>query len=141
MDVTPHLAIGAALGARVRWPSAVLVLALLSHFVLDAIPHFHIGWIAGNTLFEAIDLTIGLTLTGLIARRARHLWPLAGGFVALLPDAPGVRGRWEGPFSGTLPHPIWDPPWGIMTQIVVASLAFLWGMQQTATTDSGTPLQ
>jgi hypothetical protein len=141
VDVTPHLAIGAALGARVRWPSAALGLALLSHFVLDAIPHFHIGWIAGDALFEAIDLAIGLTLTGLIAWRARHLWPLAGGFVALLPDAPGVRGRWEEPFSGILPHPMWNPPWGIMTQIVVAGLAFLWGMQQAATTYSGAPHQ
>jgi hypothetical protein len=138
VDVTPHLVTGAALGVRVRRPVAALFLALLSHFVLDAIPHFHIGWITGFTLFSAIDLGLGVVLTGVIAWRAGHLWPVAGGLAAILPDAPGLRERWEGSAFRFLPHPIWPPPWGIVTQIVVAGLAFLWGIKATPVADSGT---
>ncbi len=96
-----------------------------------SIPHFHIAWMDGNVLFEAIDIGLGLLLTGVIAWRARQLWPLAGAVAAVLPDAPGLRGT---VVTTTFPHLTWDPPWGVATQVVVADSAFLWGIQRVAKT-------
>lgn len=129
MDLTPHLVTGAALAVRVKRPGAAIVCAIASHFVLDAIPHFHIAWVEGTVLFEAIDIWLGLLLIGMIAWRARQVWPFVGAVAAVLPDAPGLREYVGLPASHIFPHPTWDPPWGILTQVVVASVAFLWGMR------------
>lgn len=126
MDLTPHLVTGAALAVRVKRPSLVIILAIASHFVLDAIPHFHIAWINGMVLFEVIDIGLGLFLTGVIAWRAGQLWPFIGAVAAVLPDAPGLRDYLGMPASRIFPHPTWDPPWGVATEVAVAGLAVLW---------------
>jgi hypothetical protein len=128
VDLTPHLVTGAALAVRVKRPSTAIVYAIVGHFVLDAIPHFHVVWLEGRALFVGIDIGLGILLTAVIAWRARRAWALVGAVVAVLPDAPGVREYWGLPMSHVLPHPTWDPPWGVVTQVVVATLAFLWGM-------------
>lgn len=38
---TPHVAVGAAIAARVANPYAAIALSFLSHFVLDKIPHWN----------------------------------------------------------------------------------------------------
>ncbi len=128
MDATPHLVTGAVLAIRVKRPGAAILCAIASHFVLDAIPHFHIAWGGGAVRLEAIDIGLGLLLTGVIAWNARRVWPFVGALAAVLPDAPVLREYWGLPVSQILPHPTWDPPWGVATQVVVTSGAFLWGM-------------
>jgi len=129
------LVAGAAIGARAKRPSVALVLALASHFVLDATPHFDIAWIGGSGLFKAIDIGLGLLLTGVIIWRVRHWWPLVGAVVAVLPDAPGLKERWDTPPSSIFPHLTWDPPWGIAVEFVVAGAALLWGMRTPTWTE------
>jgi hypothetical protein len=129
MDVTPHLVTGAALGARVKRPGAAILCAIVSHFVLDAIPHFHVAWGEGRAVLEAIDVGLGLLLTGVIAWRLRRMWPFVTAVIAVLPDAPGLRQYWGLPMSHLLPHPTWDPPWGIATQVLVTGAALLWGVR------------
>ncbi len=43
MIVTPHLLVGAAIGAKIRNFGWVIILALLSHALLDRIPHWDYG--------------------------------------------------------------------------------------------------
>ncbi len=102
----------------------MLILAFASHYVLDATPHFHIGWIGGHRSFEIIDAALGLILTGVIAWRVKQWWPLASAVVAVLPDLPGLRERWDTPF----PHGMWAPPWGIAVEIVVTVGALTWAL-------------
>jgi len=124
VDLTPHLVTGAAIGARVRVPMTALVVAWASHFVLDAIPHYDFVWIGSHGLFEAIDIGLGVLLTGLIIWKVRHWWPLACALAAVLSDAPGLKERWDTIF----PHYQWAPPGGIAVEIVVVGAALLWGL-------------
>lgn len=126
MDLTPHMVVGAALGARVRRPAAALALAFASHFVLDAVPHFDIGWINGPNLNAAIDVTLGVTLCGIVAWKAGRWAPLAGALAAVLPEAPGLKERLEGWAAALLPHATWDPPWGVAVEVLVTMLALSW---------------
>ena len=48
MIITPHLLIGAAIGAKIKYLGWIIVLGLLSHFILDKIPH----WDYGNRAFQ-----------------------------------------------------------------------------------------
>lgn len=43
MIITPHLLLGAAIGAKIKNFGWIIVLAFLSHFVLDRIPHWDYG--------------------------------------------------------------------------------------------------
>lgn len=43
MVITPHLLIGAVIGAEIKHFGWIIVLGLLSHFVLDKIPHWDYG--------------------------------------------------------------------------------------------------
>ncbi len=135
VDLTPHVVTGAAIGARAKWPIAGLTAAFASHFVLDAIPHFHVAWITGKGPWPVVDAGLGFLLAGAIALRVRSLWPVVTGVAAILPEAPGLRGRLEGLLSGILPHPIWPPPWGIMTQMIIVVVAFIWGMRTMTGTE------
>ena len=139
MDVTPHLTTGAALGARVRQPALALLLALLSHCVLDATPHYHLGWMTGTRFSSLGDLGLGACLVALIAWRVGNWWPFATGVAALLPDAPGLKETWEHSVFRFLPHSVWPPPWGIVTQVIVTVLALLWGLRTLETAGSGMP--
>ena len=40
MIITPHMLVGAAIGARVRNIWLVFILAWLSHYLLDFLPHW-----------------------------------------------------------------------------------------------------
>ena len=129
MDLTPHLLTGAAIGVRVKRPIGAITLAFLSHFVLDTIPHFDIAWIGGHAALEALDVALGVLLSLIIVWRARQWWPIAGAIAAVLPDAPGLREYVERPASIIFPHLTWYPPWGVLVEIAVAGLAFLWAFR------------
>jgi len=124
VDLTPHLVTGAAIGARVKVPMAALVVAFASHFVLDTFPHYDFAWIGSHGLFEAVDIGLGVLLTGLIIWKVRHWWPLAGALAAVLSDAPGVKARWDTIF----PHYSWAPPGGIAVEIAVTGALLFWGL-------------
>lgn len=88
-----HAFTGAAIGLAVQQPLLVIPLALLSHFVLDAIPHFggHPVYEWGHKHFtKIIALDAALTIIGvsLVVLFAPHLVVavLLGMAFAMLPD-------------------------------------------------------
>lgn len=87
-----HVLTGTAIALVVREPLLVAPLALLSHFILDAIPHFdHEVYRFGSRYFMRIMITDGVASIGavvLIMFLVPHLaWVIAlGALMAILPD-------------------------------------------------------
>ena len=128
MDLTPHLVVGAAIGARIRRPALALPAAVASHFVLDTVPHFDIGWINGANLSAAIDAGLGVVLCGVFVWSTGTWAPLTGALAAVLPDAPGIKEYVEGAAADVLPHVTAYPPWGIATEVFATAAALVWGL-------------
>jgi len=88
--------VGAAIGSKVKNYWAIFILAIISHFILDAIPHWEYAGLAANASGDAfiavtvkalIDILIGISIIGWLFKSS----PLArlviwGAFFALLPD-------------------------------------------------------
>ena len=129
MDLTPHLVVGAAIGARVRRPALALPAAFASHFVLDTVPHIDIGWITGPNLSAAVATAVGLALCGLLVWSAGSWAPFAAALAALLPDAPGIKAYVEGAAGVVFPHLTAYPPWGIATEVLTTAAALAWGLR------------
>lgn len=92
MTATNHALTGALIGLVIASPVAALIVALLSHFVLDALPHFtNPSWKFNGRRFKTLLLTdmIGCFLVaGLVfASRPEH-WSviILCAFVATSPD-------------------------------------------------------
>ena len=87
-----HIATGALIGATFSAPIAV-PLAVVSHFAMDALPHFgNKGFSRRSKRFIAIvtvDALIVATITAVIIIIKPHHWQLmlAGGVLAMAPDA------------------------------------------------------
>ncbi len=96
MVLTPHLLVGAALGSRIKNYWAVFVLAILSHLILDAIPHWeYTSRLAGVSTYEFwlvvaksfLDLLVGAAIVFWLARSSPAWRQMAlGALAALLPD-------------------------------------------------------
>lgn len=93
MTATNHALTGAAIGLTVSNPIAAVVLAFLSHFVLDALPHYGPSkQDIGGTSFRNYLLTdIGfcVVLVAVLLLSAGDRWLIASvcAFVATSPDA------------------------------------------------------
>lgn len=128
MDLTPHLVVGAAIGARLRRPGLALPAAFASHFVLDTVPHFDIGWINGPNLSAAIDAALGAVLCGVLVWSAGTWAPFIAALAAVLPDAPGIKEYVEGTAAVVLPHMTMYPPWGVAIEVLTTAAALGWGL-------------
>lgn len=97
---TPHVAVGAAIAAKVH-PALALPAALASHFILDKIPHWNPhaytevktnGRISSTTILISVaDVFLALSLGIFIAYRALPNYTHAGviiaaSFLSVLPD-------------------------------------------------------
>lgn len=102
-----HIAAGAALGFAVRRPLLAFPLGVLSHFAMDAVPHWAVAsdprtWL----LIAACDGLLGIMLAiglAVVAPRSRRAAVLAGIAGAALPDM-------DKPFAqllGWQPFPAW----------------------------------
>jgi hypothetical protein len=99
MIATNHALTGAAIVLTVKQPALALPLAFLSHFILDAIPHFGIHEDEpvkrnGHWLFKSVvSVDVILTLMALIAvpltfnSEISGWWILLGMFVGISPDS------------------------------------------------------
>lgn len=100
MLLAPHILIGAAIASKAGSPYLGIILAFLSHYIIDAIPHseYSIESIAKakvslSALREfsvaMLDATLGLILVYFLASTTGEntMWMLLTGFVAILPDA------------------------------------------------------
>lgn len=86
-----HVLAGTAIGLAVKQPALVAVLAFLSHFVLDAIPHYDYGDRPGTKLWWKIwtvDAVTSFLAIALLALAVPELaWAvIAGGICGELPD-------------------------------------------------------
>jgi hypothetical protein len=107
MILTPHLLIGAVIGAKTHNLGLIMALGLLSHLILDRIPHWdysnpgisnfkktrNINALIIDTLKIVIDGVIGLMIVFLIGLRSKDLLQVnnivfmaVGIFFATLPD-------------------------------------------------------
>lgn len=91
MLVTNHVLSGALIGGAVRSPLPAFTLGVVSHFALDAVPHWgKFGSLSGGMLRVAVpDGLAGLAVIGTfaaIAPREHRLSVLAGMAGAALPD-------------------------------------------------------
>ena len=98
--MTNHVLSGALIGAVVRRPAGAFALGVVSHFVLDAVPHW--GEWGGRRRFLRVavpDGLAGLTAVGVIAAMAppeRRLAVVAGMAGAALPDIDKPSKLWFG---------------------------------------------
>lgn len=84
-----HVLTGTAIGLAVKNPILVAPLAFLSHFILDAIPHFSYAWPGWKFIaIWAIDAVLSImALTILcLSEPSLALAMLVGGVFAELPD-------------------------------------------------------
>jgi hypothetical protein len=89
MIFTPHLIVGAGIGAKVRKPGLILILGIVSHVIMDLIPH----WEYVTTIPKmAIDFFVGFIILFFIMHKKRFfkindlLYIALGIFAALIPD-------------------------------------------------------
>ncbi len=87
-----HTLTGAAIGLAIHQPLLVIPLAIISHFVLDAVPHFdHEAYRHGSKYFiRLMTLDAVLSTSSIIALMIffpNFAWVIAlGAFCAVLPD-------------------------------------------------------
>lgn len=149
---TAHVVVGAAVGAAVGNPVGGLLLGILSHHLLDLIPHWDVGSFYAPTfdppkltrrdvLIAAVDglVAVGLLWFMAVTFGGSQVWALvAGGVGGLLPDiwhhipwwksrSRQITKRW---FSL---HERWhwtvaqsQMGWGLLTQVVAIGLAWWW---------------
>lgn len=96
MVITPHLLVGAAIGKRVRSVWLVFVLAWLSHYLLDFLPHWdYLSDINIANLDHltkiGLDFLLGLSLVYLLVYPCSKKFPIfVGAIAAILPDCLNV---------------------------------------------------
>lgn len=113
MTATNHTLTGVLIGLSVHSPVVAIVIAILSHFVLDAIPHYSDPKLVGKKLAPvlAIDASIALIILGsmVVLQPAYWLLAVACGIAAASPDlmwfprwVRDVRGRPPKPFNAIM---------------------------------------
>lgn len=94
MILIPHLLIGAVIATKIHPFALAAALALASHYVLDAVPHWDYStlavrqkrWKQSLPVFSkiALDFSLGMILIFLLAKNL--LLAFTGVFFAVLPD-------------------------------------------------------
>ena len=112
MLITTHVASGALLGRALGRPGTAVAAGVVSHFVLDRLPHWGVrGGLQGRVLTVAVaDGLVGLGLIAgitAVTPAGRRPAVLAGVTGACLPDLdkPGAL------FFGRSPYPSWLDAW------------------------------
>jgi hypothetical protein len=93
MIATTHVIIGSALGSNIDAPWLALIAGMVSHYLLDSIPHLDYGHLCKKPIpfftwaSIIMDLTISLVLIILFMRTPHHAPNLVWGAIgAVLPD-------------------------------------------------------
>lgn len=91
MTIINHVTTGALVAVAIDKPAIALPAALLSHFVLDAVPHWDYKFknVFHKQAAIMIDMTLTLWLLVVLAAsfHASARLIIAGGFLGILPDA------------------------------------------------------
>lgn len=98
MTITNHVLAGSIIGVAIGQPVIALLVAFMSHFAMDALPHFGYPGNKGYSevlkhrlSYQAGIATVITTLLVVILLIAKMKWlALSAGIVAALPDALGI---------------------------------------------------
>jgi len=129
-----HVVTGALIAANIRNPAMALPLALVSHFVLDALPHF--GKVSHTTkkymVILCSDMVVASSFLGYLLLTRPNYWLLmmACGIIAAAPDLMWFPRFWK-EIHGKVSHkPVdkitqfhskiqWgERPWGIIIELL-----------------------
>lgn len=144
MTATSHALVGTVIAAKIGNPALAIPIALISHIVLDEIPHWDTmtnrkskTWI--RTFWESVfdgllALTLSYSLIIFLFPHTSFLYALVIMLFAVLPDilhAPytffGIKQfKWAYIF-GKLTNTSLDKPWGVITQFITVILVILLG--------------
>jgi hypothetical protein len=132
MWTVAHSTFGAAIGSKVRSPWLAGALGLLSHALLDMIPHWDYTELVPLGVWVILDQTAALVILVWILRRsARWQASLAAAAMAALPDVEGalIYLGWQRRYYFLshlpgFPHQSTETLLGVLTQtgIIVLSL-------------------
>lgn len=147
MTATAHALVGAAIATKVVNPILGFPLALISHFMMDAIPHWDAGtnWRSKTKLRlyieSAIDVLVGFGLVFLLFRNLvnpTYLWSMV--IMAQLPDwleAPAwyldlkvPPFSWVQSMQDAIHHKL-GLPWGLAVQGIMAIVVLFWALSLT----------
>lgn len=107
MFVTTHVLAGAVIGARTRNPATAYALGMLSHFVMDAIPHWGPGGDHDEFMRVAVRDGLGglaaLAAVAALSPRTSRRSVLAGAIGAATPDL-------DKPFEELTGRELWPRP-------------------------------
>jgi hypothetical protein len=124
MVATPHALAGAFASRFARSPRGALAAGVISHLLLDRIPHS--DYRLSNRVVLIADLTTAAVLSAALTRR--HHLAAAGALGGVLPDLAMVAEQRSG-LRVTLPlhhanHTSIEPPVvvGVLTQLITAGL-------------------
>jgi hypothetical protein len=101
MTATNHAVAGAVVAAVIKQPALVIPLAFVSHFVMDAVPHFKVRGRVLNPskrkLFWAVNISDVLVVAALFLILPHYLHPLVAPWLTILcmtaaisPDLPWI---------------------------------------------------
>lgn len=148
---TPHVAVGAALAVKIGRPELAIPMALVSHFVLDRIPHWNpsfftetkkLGHPARNSIyFSVVESTTALLLGLFIAFKMLPNYALAASviicsFASVASDVVKIPffffhsqskllARWVS-WERSLQVETDNIFWGVTTQILVIIASLYW---------------
>lgn len=150
MTATAHALVGASIATMIPNPAIALPLVFLSHFLLDKIPHWDPLTNKLNKTFPRILTEIGfdyvisyvlvILIFGVLFQSQNLPYLLLAAFISQLPDtleAPYILTKKHFPvfyqlyqvqhwFHDVLFNARLKAPWGIVTQVVVATLFIIW---------------
>ncbi len=96
MILFPHMLVGAVIGSKINNFWAIFILALISHFLFDRLPHWEYVKNPSNLprekfpffIFKAVlDLTLGIIIIWYLTSASLfHFYIFFGAFTAILPD-------------------------------------------------------
>lgn len=133
MTITNHALVGATIIAIIPNPWIALPLAIGSHFLLDAVPHFggvdwfeHWGWPMAMMAAADLVLLIGLCVVLAFIGGAEAGWLITGALAATLPDWPWLLhyglGWQHAYFRWHLAIQRYERPWGAYVEVVFGAL-------------------
>lgn len=144
MVAAAHALVGGGLAASVSNPNLAIVLATVSHPLLDLVPHWDFGYNwrkKGKLRFfseSVLDLGVGFGLSYLIFGQGLDFWYFSAViFMSVVWDileAPYWFLKWRFPpfssvynFQSGIQHKL-KLPWGILTQVISVFL-IIWVLQ------------
>lgn len=143
MSIANHGLVGAIIAIAIKQPVLALPLALLSHYVLDALPHFGYGGKGFGEAFRHPQTFVEVCFSGVaFVVMLWLLWPFgwigyAGALVAISPDLVwpyryflyeryGKAPRPNGPLTHFHEKIQWaERPWGILIEIPLTIILFI----------------